>query len=291
MQASFLSERSVIILSGEDVIEFLQGLVSSDVPSLSTQNSLYTAMLSPQGKFLHDFFLINWKKMVFIDIASSRAKDLVARLKLYRLRSKVEIELDESLSIAAIWDSKPEQADNSIEIESADYKVYHDPRLPSLGFRAIGRKSELENLFQKNHYEISTEDSYRYFRLSLGVPDTGDMIIDKSLLLEFGFEELHGVNFSKGCYIGQEVTARSKFRGQVRKSIYHITADTHLPNLGSEITLADKSAGEIRTSYGNIGLALIYNDAYEEAQNNKTSFTCNGQIVTIKPIEWLTKNK
>lgn len=285
MFSTFLSQRAVIILSGEESIEFLQGLISNDARLLTNGNSIYAALLSPQGRFQHDFFLIPWRDKIFIDVRSDRANDLFARLKIYRLRSKVEITIDESVCVAALWGGEP------VVIEQSDYKIYPDSRLPEIGLRAIGIKDSISNFCQQNSIELVAEEQYEHFRLSLGVPDTRDMIVEKSLLLECGFEQLHGVDFSKGCYVGQEVTARSKFRGQVRKSFYSVRAGAFLPVAGTKIMAADKIIGEMRTSLDNVGLALIYNEEYEAAQNNNTLFLCDGVKVEIIPSEWIKNFK
>lgn len=281
MFSTFLSQRAAISLSGEESIEFLQGLISNDARLLANGNSIYAALLSPQGKFLHDFFLIPWQGKIFIDVRADRAKNLLDRLKIYRLRSKVEIAIDESVCIAVLWGRESEV------FEQSDYKIYNDPRLLELGMRVIGTKDSISNFLQQNSIDLVEEERYEHFRLSLGVPDTNDMMVEKSLLLECGFEQLHGVDFSKGCYVGQEVTARSKFRGQVRKSFYSVRAGVPLPAAGTKIIVADKVIGEMRTSLDNIGIALVYNEEYEVAQSNNTPFLCDGVKVEIMPTEWI----
>ncbi len=134
---AFLYERAAISISGEDSLEFLQGLVSNNVKSLAEGKAIYAALLSPQGRFLHDFFLIPWQGKIFIDVNKERAGDLFARLKLYRLRSKVEIAREESLCISALWDGEIGES------EDPDYKIYVDPRLVELGYRMIGSKDAI----------------------------------------------------------------------------------------------------------------------------------------------------
>lgn len=277
---AILPKRAVISLSGEDSIEFLQGLISNDARLLADGNSIYAALLSPQGKFLHDFFLIPWQGKIFIDVQADRAGDLLARLKMYRLRSKVEIALGESLCVVAVWGGDLQITENE------NHKIYADPRCQQLGFRAVGAKNSISDFCKQHGCEEKDEGAYEYFRLSLGVPDTGDMIIDRSLLLECGFEQLHGVDFSKGCYVGQEVTARSKFRGQVRKAFYRVSSADALTESGTKIMLGEKIAGEMRSSFGNIGMAMIYNDIYEEAQTSNMPFLCNGEKIEVSPVKW-----
>jgi folate-binding protein YgfZ len=209
---AFLQNRAVISLSGDDSVDFLQGLISNDARRLLEDKPVYAALLSPQGRFLHDFFLVPVQGKILIDVQADRAKDLFSRLKLYRLRSKVEIMMDEQFLVAALWEG---ELDLPLPL---DGKIYQDPRLLEMGYRFVGTQAALKELASQNKYSLAEEGGYENFRLSMAVPDTKDMIVEKSLLLECGFEELHGVDFSKGCYVGQEVTARSKFRGQVRKS-------------------------------------------------------------------------
>lgn len=280
---TFLSQRAVISISGEDSLEFLQGLVSNDVRPLTDNKQVYTALLSPQGRLLHDFFLVPWQSKIFIDVKKERAGDLFARLKLYRLRSKVEITIEESLSVYALWSGISE------ETETPDYKIYADPRLTEIGFRAIGNKDSIAGFCNQQSISQAAEEEYEKFRLSHCIPDTSDMIVERSLLLESGFEELHGVDFSKGCYIGQEVTARSKFRGQVRKSFYSVKSNEKLPASGTKINAGGEVIGEMRTSLGNIGIALIYNDKYEAAISGNISFVSDGLSLEIIPASWAKK--
>ncbi len=115
------------------------------------------------------------------------------------------------------------------------------------------------------------------------------MIEGRSLLLECGFEELNGVDFNKGCYVGQEVTARSKFRGQVRKNFYQVNGNGELPALGSVIIAGEKTIGEMRTSQGGTGIAIISNDEYENAKQHTIDFICAGKVFELRPMHWIKK--
>lgn len=285
MFCAFLPTRSLIGLSGDDSIDFLQGLISNDARILLENKSIYAALLSPQGRFLHDFFLVPAQGKIFIDVQADRVKDLFARLSLYKLRSKVEIIMEGEFSAAALWGREPAPP------IKAGCKIYPDPRLPEMGYRMLGTEGAIKEFIAANECNEAGQGEYERFRLSLAVPDTGDMIIEKSLLLECGFEELHGVDFSKGCYVGQEVTARSKFRGQVRKSFYGVKSDSVLPAYGEKIMAGDKIVGEIRTSDGNIGLAQLYNEEYEGAKKNNVAFTCAGSRLEIRPAVWANNSK
>lgn len=243
-----LSDRTVIRLSGEDRIAFLQGLITNDANLLTQGEVLYAALLSPQGKFLHDFFLIPYAEQILLDINKTRAADLIGRFNVYKLRSKVQIEMTD-MKVTALWD-------NPISQQPPAALSYPDPRLPALGWRVYGE------------VDISgaTQGDYEFHRVTLGVPDGAtDMHIEKSFLLEFDFERLRGVNFSKGCYVGQEVTARSKFRGQVRRQLTRISAEKILPPLGTSVTSDGVIIGELRSTSGSVGLALLNIEALEKA--------------------------
>lgn len=276
---ALLPQRAALSLSGADVIEFLQGIISNDARQLAEGNPVYAALLSPQGRFLHDFFLIPWQGKIFLDMQADRAGDLLSRFKIYRLRSKVEIEKDESVSIAALWGGKINAQENP------EYRIYNDPRLPQMGMRVIGSKNTISALGG----QVGAEE-YEKLRLSLVVPDTRDMVVEKSLLLECGFEELNGVDFNKGCYVGQEVTARSKFRGQVRKSFYEVKSDSSLPAYGEKIMAEDKTIGEMRTSLDKTGMAMVYNEEYKTARASGLNFVCNGMELQLFPARWIKGN-
>lgn len=260
MPYALLTDRSVVALSGDDTIPFLQGLITNDAALLENGTPLYTALLSPQGKFMHDFFLVPQQGRILLDIHKDREADLLGRLKIYRLRSKVNFEPLADHQVMAVWDT-------------AQQEGIADPRLPALGRRIYG--SGL----------VSSEPTgdYEAHRISLGIPDGAkDMQAEKSLLLEFDFEALHGVSFSKGCYVGQEVTARSKFRGQVRKQLYQVRSTAALPPSGTEVLSGGVSIGELRSTSGDTGLALLRTEEVEK----KNPLTAGGVSISARRPSW-----
>lgn len=267
MPYAILSNRAVLAVSGEDALPFLQGLISNDIRKLTEQNLLYAALLSPQGKFLHDFFLAKRADAILIDCEKARKDDLLARLKLYKLRSKIQIDALETMRVAAWWNAPP--------------TGYADPRLPQLGYRILS-----DALADEPDVGL---DAYDAMRLSLAVPDgSRDMVVDKSLLLEWGFDDLHGVDFAKGCYIGQEVTARSKYRGQVKKFIHQIRAKTGiLPETGTPITAQDTMVGELRTHTENQAIALLRLAELEQARLQSIPLRCGDAIVEASVPQWV----
>ncbi len=243
MFQKILSNRALIALSGDDVIPFLQGVITQDALLLGKNINLYAALLSPQGKFLHDFFLIPQDGRILLDISSAGADVILSKFKAYKLRSRVQMEiLPVDYQVVAVW--------------GGDAGGVIDPRLPALGQRLYGITAP-----------AFPEGDYEAHRIAHCVPDGAvDMTPEKSLLLEFGFEDLHGVSFSKGCYVGQETTARSKYRANIRKHLFAVHAESLLPAKGSVIMVEEKVAGKMLSVSGCNGLALLNIEMVEQAQ-------------------------
>lgn len=246
---AFLSDRALLRLGGADAPGFLNALVSNEVTRLEPQRAVYAALLTPQGKFLHDFFVTADDQGLLIDVAATRLPDLQRRLTMYRLRAKVEIVTMDGWRGYALYGT-------GVAASVSDGILFADPRLPALGAR-LWLPPDIEPAFPP--VDLAVYDAHR---LSLGVPDGAkDIEIDKGILLENHFEALHGVDFKKGCYIGQELTARTKYRGLVKKQLYRVDAAADLPAVGTAITANGQEVGQLRSSVGQTGLALLRLDA------------------------------
>jgi folate-binding protein YgfZ len=275
MKAAMLPGRAVIALFGGGVREFLQGLVTNDVEDCAPRRALYAGLLTPQGKLLFDFLLADaGDGRILIDCAADRAADLIKRLGFYRLRAKVAISPAPELSVAAFWDG------DMPEIGTAP--VFPDPRLPRLGFRAIGAAAELARAVAAQE-----PGDYDVHRLSLGVPDSADIGSDRIFALDAGFEELHGVSFRKGCYVGQEVTARMKHRALARRRFFVVEADRAVPAPGTAIEAQAREAGTMATGKNGLGLALMRLDRAAEAEDAKVPFTAAGLPLRLTKPDWL----
>lgn len=230
-----LKNRGLLHIEGDDRFDFLQGLISNDVSLLDSQPAIYACLLTPQGKFLHDFFIIKGNDFLMIDCeGEERAQDLYKRLLMYRLRSKVQISIEEHNDVYAVIGDTPDSG-------------YADPRHRALGYR----------LFEKpTGMEAQDFDAWDFLRICSGVPDgSRDMEIEKSTLLECNIDKLNGVSFKKGCFVGQELTARMHHRGLAKKHLYTVKGD--LPVSGEDITVDGKLVGVMRSSCADSGLALI----------------------------------
>lgn len=258
-----LDKRALLAISGEDGRSFLQGLITNDVDTLTPDHAIYAALLTPQGKYLYDFFLVEHDGAIFLDCAADRRNELKRRLAMYKLRAKVVIDdaADDLQPYALIGRGAPEAL--GLREEPGHCRpfrggvAYIDPRLTAMGARAI-LPAESAAALLTNGFSAADAATYDALRISLGVPDSGiDLVPEKSFPLECGFEELNGVDFDKGCYVGQEVTARMKHRSLVRRRLFPVAFNGPTPETGASVTRDGADAGEIRSVADGTGLALL----------------------------------
>lgn len=240
-----LPQRGIITIAGDDRVTFLQGLVSNDVRKATAQQAVYAAMLTPQGKFLYEMFIIATSDSLWLDIEAAHAEALIARLNKYKLRSAVTI-----TNVSADYGMIADFSGASAAIGTTSFP---DPRLPTLGWRMIAPRALLP---AENNTGFILYDR---LRLSLGIADgSRDLIMNDTILLEGNFDYNHGIDFTKGCYMGQELTARTHYRGLIKKRLFpiHSNAETCPPS-GTILTDNGQEIGTMRSSQGNLGLALI----------------------------------
>jgi len=256
--------RGVLAIAGDDKTSFLQGLVSNDVAKAGPTQALYSAFLTAQGRYLHDFFLAEAGGSFYIDCEAERREDLKRRLSLYKLRSKVTIADATASHAVALLFGNDALARLGLGPEPGTAKpfaggvAYVDPRLAALGARAVLPREGAAAAFEAAGFTVGDKAAYDRLRMSLGVPDgSRDLPVEKAILLENGFDELHAIDWNKGCYLGQELTARTRYRGLVRKRLLPVTIDGPTPAPGTPVMLDDKEAGEMRSAIDGIGLALL----------------------------------
>ena len=264
LRYALLENRGLLAVEGADAKAFLQGLISNDVDKLSPERALYGAFLTPQGKFLFDFFLFEKDGVLFLDCEAERAADFRRRLTLYRLRSKVEItDRSQDFAIAALFGDGVAEAlglpgEEGAAAPFAGGIVFVDPRLGNSGARAVVPAADVLEILAGRGFERSPFAAYDSHRAALGLPDgSRDMIVEKTTLLEAGFEELHGIDFDKGCYLGQELTARTKYRGLVKRRLIPVRIDGPAPATGTPILMDGKEVGEVRSTVDGVGMALM----------------------------------
>jgi len=287
-----LEDRGLLSVSGDDRSTFLQGLISNDITKVAADRAIYASLLTAQGRFLHDFFIAEQNGAYVIDAEAARIDDLRRRLMLYRLRSKVTIApLTDLVVVAAFGEGtlpalglgdEPGRA-----ASVAGGLAYVDPRLSGLGARIILPRERIEALASAG-FQAGERVAYDRLRLSLGVPDgSRDLPVEKALLLENGFDELNGVDWKKGCYVGQEVTARMKYRALVRKRLLPVRLEGAPPEPGTPVVLDGEEAGEMRSAAGGWGLALLRLEIVEKAEREGRSLSAGSASVTpLKPPWW-----
>jgi len=273
MQPCRLDDRAVISLSGPEARAFLQNLVSNDVEKLAPGRGLYAALLSPQGKIGFDFFLVEGDGAILLDVTAAARDALLKKLKLYRLRAKVEIEArDEHAVYAALRTHHPPTRPTPY---SARAVTFADPRLAELPARSIGAQAEMP-------VGLPGAAAYHELRLELGVPEGGDFGFEKIFALDGGLDELHAISFEKGCYVGQELTARMKHRATSRKRPVLAVADGALPPPGTAVTQGSE-IGEIIAAHGERGFASVRLDKWDEARGARVA---DVEVTLTKP-DWL----
>lgn len=263
-----LDDRAVIALSGPEARGLLQGLITNDIDELAPDKALYAALLTPQGKILFDFLVAEGDGAVLLDVAADSAEALAKRLKMYRLRAKVEIELRPQLAV--LVDADAAHATQGV--------TFDDPRHAGLGKRTIGARAEMPD-------GDGGAEAFRRRRLALGIPEATDFGSDKIFALDGGLDELHGVSFTKGCYVGQELTARMKHRGTARKRLLTVEAASALPAPGTPLKAGPREIGEITSAYGAIGFALVRLDRLEEAGD--AAIDTGGVTVRVIKPSWI----
>ncbi|NQV98691.1 MAG: folate-binding protein YgfZ [Rhodospirillales bacterium] len=290
LHLSPLPDRGVLSITGPDSRNFLQGLISNDIHLVTPENAIYAALLTPQGKYLYDFFISQAGDRLLVDCEKERMADLAKRLRMYKLRADAAIaDATEQYTISALWGDSAAStvglaAQAGAAMETAGGTLYVDPRLATAGLRAVFDVDQSGPALATFTPTPATTDAYDIHRLKLGLPDASrDLVPEKSVLLESGFDDLNGINWEKGCYMGQELTARTKYRGLAKKRLTAVTIEGEMPTPGAAVMCGDKTAGEMRSSRGGFGLALLRLDHLQDPAGELTSE--NSTLRAVKP-DW-----
>jgi len=270
--ASLLPSRAVLAIGGGDATKFLQGLITNDIGNAQGSQAIHAGLLSPQGKILFDFFLVENGGGFLADVAHDQIDELAKRLTFYRLRAAVEIDQHSSRQAAAVWGGTPATPDGAI--------VYADPRLPALGYRAF--LPEGMSAGELGCAE-ATEGDYHAFRVRQGVPEGGrDYAFGDTFPHEALFDQLNGVDFEKGCFVGQEVVSRMEHRGTARKRIVPVESETPLPAPGTGIEAGGVPIGSLGSVSGPKGLALVRLDRVADALARGETITAGGVSLVVR---------
>ncbi len=261
-----LPDRCVVAVEGPDRVAFLQGLVSNDVEQAAPGRAVWAALLSPQGKWLADFFILADGERLLLDVECLQAAMIVQKLTRFRLRSKVTLAALPEWQVHVAWGGALEVAPGVVAAA--------DPRLAEAGWRVLAP------------FALATTapvEAWDAHRLALGLPEgSRDLESDKTVLLEAGFDELSGVSWSKGCYMGQELTARTKYRGLIKRRLVPVVVEGALPAPGTPVLRADGvEVGTLRSGQGAAALATLRLDSLGAA------LECGGARLVPRPPAWM----
>ena len=275
----------MIAVTGPDAVKLLQGLVTNDVEHLVTRpddvafsaTTAHAGLLSPQGKILFDFFCVRTPDGFVLDVARDKVADLVKRLTMYKLRAAVEIkDVSDSYKLLALWGANACSSGPTIGTIA-----FNDPRQPGLGKRILAEALFATDIASATNGFIVIEADFHAHRVTLGVPEGGkDYDFGDAYPHEANFDVLHGVSFTKGCYVGQEVVARMQNKTVVRKRVIKVTGSAALMS-GSDVLLGEAVIGRIGSVDGNNALALLRLDRADEAREKGITLTASG--ITITP--------
>ncbi|CAN7262635.1 CAF17-like 4Fe-4S cluster assembly/insertion protein YgfZ [Caulobacter sp. LjRoot300] len=250
-----LTSRAVIAVTGPDAKSFLNGLLTQEIETLAQGELRFAGLLTPQGRLLYDLFVVGLEEGVLLDVAAQHRDAILMRLTMYKLRAKVELTAV-NLTVFAAWPAEG----------------HTDPRLPALGSRLYTRDLET----------TATEDDYEAHRLALGVPGPADWGIDRTYPIDADFDLLNGVDFKKGCFVGQETTSRMKRRGAIKNRMLPIAFDGPPPAFGAEVLAGDLRAGEVLSGRNGRAMALLRLDRVAGA-----ALTVDGRAVTVDWPGWV----
>ena len=269
-------KRGIILIEGKDRFKFIQGIISNDIELLRKKPSIYSSLLTPQGKFQYDFFISNFKEKFYLECDISAQEELISKLMMFKLRLDVKVSINSDYNIIL---SKKKL--NFSERNSSSIFSFYDPRFDNSFFSRTYADSNFLNEIKKQYVEID-EKRYETLRLNYCIPDFSiDATKAKSLLLEMRFDELNGISWTKGCYMGQEITARMKHRNIVKKKIFKVLIDFR-SNLKNEITLDNETVGKLTSHNKKDGIAFLDTKALSNL-NTKKFFSGDSKIIIQEP--------
>lgn len=286
MPPQFVSQtsRAFVKISGADAADFLQRLVTQDVFGMKAGEARYAALLTPQGKVLFDFFILKRAEDFILDTEATQARALAKRLSIYKLRADVAIEdVSDHLAAAQFLGEGVEAPGRAVE-----GFAFVDPRLAALGIRMIAPPGAIADAAAACGADEADEADYLQRRIALGVPEgPGDIRPEQTFPLDANMDALRGVDFQKGCFVGQEVTSRAKRRGEIRKRTLIARYHGAAPAYGTPVTAGDSTLGETLSGAGAQGLAVIRLDRLAAARERGDAVQAGGVSLEFSAPEYL----
>ncbi len=281
MRAAILNERAILRITGADARKFLENIITNDVDSLGSDQARFAALLTPQGKIVADFFVIGASEEdgggFLIDTPRALAEDVAKKLGFYKLRAAVEIEARPDLAVAAIFEGK---ATTELGI------VYDDPRHPELGQRLVLPAAEAQTDLERGGFKVADATHYHDKRITIGVPEGGkDFVYSDAYPHEALMDQLNGIDFNKGCFIGQEVVSRMERKTTPRTRIVPVTFET-APFPGADVKAGERPAGHMGSGANGRGLAFVRLDRVNEALAKGEKITAGGIEISLQKPAW-----
>lgn len=267
-----IQNRALLKIGDVEAESFLQGILTCNIDSIAHDGAGFGGLLTPQGKILFDFFVVRNNGEFLLDVNRDQVEELTRRLIFYRLRAKVTIEPEDNLPVIAAWGSDKPLAKKAV--------IVADPRLAEMGWRIYGA------------YKVSRIDAdYDLHRISTGMPQGGiDYGYGDAFPHEALYDQTGGVDFAKGCYVGQEVISRMHHRGTARKRILQVSGTKPLPETGTRITAGEKPVGELGSVRERLGLAMLRLDRVKDAMDANTPLMADDVEVSVSIQPWVNFN-
>jgi tRNA-modifying protein YgfZ len=281
MKAARLTDRGVITVKGEDARRLLNGLLTTDIAVVAPGTARFAALLTPQGKIAVDGFVAQGSSAdaLMVDCPRALASRWIERLNFYKLRAKAQIEdVSDQIGVLAAWDGTGVVQDGL---------AFADPRLPALGLRVILDPQKVEATAAALGARLSDPQTYETHRIALGVPSGGtDFAYADAYPHEADMDQLNGVDFAKGCYVGQEVVSRMEHRGRVRTRVVPVSYAGSAPPVGAPVRAGGKAVGTMGSAAAGRGLALLRLDRVEEALTASLTLEAEGIRLTVVRPSW-----
>ena len=271
-----LVDSKFLSISGQDRGNFLQDLITNDIHKCDSKNSIYSCLLNPQGKFIADFFIIDYENSYLIETHKKFVNDLIDKLKIYKLRAKVEINnVNDLLSLSII------ENNDLLQLEK-DITLFKDPRNDELDNKIFVSKNKFKELEKKYNLIEDNFGKYRKLLIKNLIPySSEDLIQNKSLLLENNFNKINAIDWEKGCYVGQEITARMKYRALLKKSIRVVEIISGNVRRGNQINFNQNKVGEIISSFNKLAIAMMKIEETKSIFLNKQILKTESAILKI----------
>ena len=278
------NSNSFLKIKGTDCLKFLQGLISNDIYITNRNRGIYSSLLSPQGKFMYDFFLVKFKDSILLECNKEIIEELKIKLNLYKLRSNVEIFVDKSMNSYLLQKNIKSKLNH---INSSEIVYFDDPRFLNSNIKFYCSQNEFNKINKDLLLKPDEKKEFENLRINNIVPDFFlDAKKNESLLLELRFDDLNGINWKKGCYIGQELTAITKYRANIKKKLFGLRITGNIDEIEKKVFFDKKEIGQITSSNQNFGIAILKIKEVELSLKESIPLTSGNAILSPFIPSW-----